>query len=409
MASLKYMSHSYTTFTSESVSAGHPDKLCDQISDAVLDKALSAEPKSRVACETLIKTVGKDKDKRTKVIIAGETKPACDIDYDTLARAIFTQAGYGDPRLGIDFDALEIVCLMGEQSDDISSGVDKKESEDQGAGDQGMMFGYACRETDSYMPAPIDFAHRLMRCQNEVREAGELPLGPDAKAQVTVRYDKGQPKHIDTVVLSTQHTHDATLDELKPEVKKHIIEATLPAHLLTDETRYLINPAGRFEIGGPEGDCGLTGRKIIVDSYGGYVRHGGGAFSGKDPSKVDRSGAYAARYIAKNIVAAHIAERCEVQVSYAIGDAEPVSIEVDTFGTSDKSNEEIKNIVLNSKCFDVRPAGIIKMLDLERPIYLPTATYGHFGRDDYRSEARLFPWERCDKVEDILKSQEESK
>ena len=391
-------------FTSESVSEGHPDKICDQLSDAVLDAVLAVNPKARVACETLIKTVGTNADQRTHIIIAGEIG-GYDIrrlDYETLTHKVIRDSGYGNSNFGLNRDALKIHYWVDKQSGDINQGVDREKQEEQGAGDQGLMFGYACGESDILgknilMPVPIELAHRLMRRHAEVRKSGEVKwLGPDAKSQVTLEYCDGKPHRIDTVVLSSQHTADIQLNEIHEYVLERIIRPALPAQWLTPATRYLINPTGSFIVGGPESDCGLTGRKIIADTYGGFARHGGGAFSGKDPSKVDRSGAYAARYVAKNIVAAGLADRCEVQLSYAIGKPDPTSIYIDTFGTGTVANEKLIRAV--KEVFEgLTPSNIIKMLGLERPIYLPTATYGHFGRDG-------FPWETCDKKEALTEA-----
>ena len=378
------MSHSYL-FTSESVSEGHPDKISDQISDAVLDAMLEQDPKSRVACETLVKT--------GMVIIAGEATTKAWVDLEKLVRETVLEIGYDSSEMGFDGASCAVLNALGKQSRDIARGVDREDEQSQGAGDQGLMFGYACNETDVLMPAPITYAHRLVRRQAEVRKAGILPwLRPDAKSQVTFVYEDDKPVGIDAVVLSTQHHADVSLKDLRDGVREEIIKPILPAEWISNKTQYHINPTGRFEIGGPMGDCGLTGRKIIVDTYGGSARHGGGAFSGKDPSKVDRSAAYACRYVAKNIVAAGLADRCEIQVAYAIGVAEPTSISVQTFGTGTVSEEELT--VLIRENFDLRPYGILKMLDLIRPIYKPTAAYGHFGREDID-----FSWERTDKAD----------
>ena len=375
-------------FTSESVSEGHPDKICDQISDAVLDAHLDRDEKCRVACEALIKD--------ETVVLAGEINSSFEVDddyYVSLVRDNLRRIGYDDPALGCCADACSVCVLLGKQSCDIARGVDRK-SGAQGAGDQGMMFGYAVDETDSLMPAPIDYAHRLVKQHAELRKNKAVPwLRPDAKSQVTLRYEHGRPVAIGTVVFSTQHDKDVCTSEIRDFVRDAIIEQVLPGEWFDDKTECLINPTGRFVKGGPAGDCGLTGRKIIVDTYGGMARHGGGAFSGKDPSKVDRSAAYAARYIAKNIVAAELASKCEIQLSYAIGCAEPVSVHIDTFGTGrGMSDADLEKRI--PKHFDLTPRGIITMLDLLRPIYLATAAYGHFGRDG-------FPWERCDKVEEL--------
>ncbi|HEX7060945.1 MAG TPA: methionine adenosyltransferase [Woeseiaceae bacterium] len=375
------MSHSYL-FTSESVSEGHPDKIADQISDAVLDAILAQDRKARVACETLVKT--------GMVLVAGEVTTTAWVDIEELVRRTVLDIGYSDSRMGFDGASCAVLNALGKQSPDIALGVDREDPEAQGAGDQGLMFGYATNETDVLMPAPVTYAHRLVRRQAEVRKSGRLAwLRPDAKSQVTFVYENDRPVAIDAVVLSTQHEPDIGLEELREAVRAEIIEPVLPAEWLTRRTRYHINPTGRFEIGGPMGDCGLTGRKIIVDTYGGMARHGGGAFSGKDPSKVDRSAAYACRYVAKNVVAAGLAERCEVQVSYAIGVAKPTSVTVETFGTNKVPEEKI--IAAVNKNFDLRPYGIVKMLDLLKPGYRKTASYGHFGRDE-------FSWEKTDRA-----------
>jgi len=369
-------------FTSESVAEGHPDKMADQISDAVLDAFLEADPTARVACETLVKT--------GMVLLAGEISSSAAVDIESVVRAVVRDIGYTSAELGFDSAACAVLNALGQQSSDIALGVDSTESKEQGAGDQGLMFGYATGETDVLMPAPITYSHRLMRQQAKVRKSGVLPwLGPDAKSQLSFRYRDGRPEGIETVVLSTQHAADVSLDEVREAVIEEIIKPVLPSKWLGKDTRYLINPTGRFVIGGPDGDCGLTGRKIIVDTYGGVARHGGGAFSGKDASKVDRSAAYAARHVAKNLVAAGIAERCEVQLSYAIGVAEPTSVSVQTFGTGRLSEARI--IELIRAHFELRPRGLIEQLDLLRPIYRQTASYGHFGRDDAG-----FTWERTD-------------
>lgn len=371
-------------FTSESVSEGHPDKIADQISDAVLDNLLKQDPKARVACETLIKT--------GMVIVAGEVTTEAYVDLEEIARKVVIDIGYDHSDKGFDGHSCAVLNAIGKQSPDIAMGVDETEDHEQGAGDQGLMFGYASNETDVLMPAPITYSHRLVKRQAEVRKNGILPwLRPDAKSQITFRYQDGKPVGIDAVVLSTQHDDNIEQKALQEAVMEEIIKPVLPAEWLDAKTKYFINPTGRFVIGGPFGDCGLTGRKIIVDTYGGMARHGGGAFSGKDPSKVDRSAAYAARYVAKNIVAAGIADRCELQVSYAIGVAEPTSISVETFGTGKISNERIVELVREH--FELRPKGLIKMLDLIRPIYFPTAAYGHFGREEPE-----FTWERTDKA-----------
>ena len=381
-------------FTSESVSEGHPDKMCDQISDAILDAVLRDDLNGRVACETLTKT--------GLVMVAGEITTSTDLDVEGVVRKTVTDIGYDNSDVGFDGNTCAVINELGEQSPDIAQGVDRTRPEDQGAGDQGLMFGYASDETDAFMPAPIVYAHRLVERQASVRRSGVLETGgcswlrPDAKSQVTFRYEDGRPAAVEAVVLSTQHAEleelGISLDDLREAVMEHIIEPVLPAKWLSAETRYHINPTGRFVTGGPMGDCGLTGRKIIVDTYGGMARHGGGAFSGKDPSKVDRSAAYAARYVAKNVVAAGLASRCEIQVSYAIGVAEPTSISVETFGTHTVDEARIEGLVREK--FDLTPYGIQRMLDLLRPIYLKTAAYGHFGREDPD-----FTWERTDRAE----------
>jgi len=378
------------SFTSESVSEGHPDKVSDQISDAVLDAIIKQDPTARVAAETLVST--------GLVLLAGEITTDAAIDYARVARETIRQIGYTDPTMLFDADGCSVHVCYGQQSPDIKRGVDHASDDylNQGAGDQGLMFGFACNETDTLMPAPIYYAHRLMRQQSEVRKSGRLAwLRPDAKSQVTVRYIDGKPVSFDAIVISTQHdpSMNENQDKLKEAVVEEIIKPVLPANMLKD-TRFLVNPTGRFEIGGPHGDCGLTGRKIIVDTYGGMARHGGGAFSGKDPSKVDRSATYAARYVAKNVVAAGLARRCEIQFSYAIGVAEPTSIDIDTFGTG--VVEEGKLVASIRKHFDLRPRGIIAMLNLLRPIYQATAAYGHFGRTDVE-----LPWEQTDKAETL--------
>ncbi|WP_341503015.1 methionine adenosyltransferase [Gallaecimonas sp. GXIMD4217] len=372
-------------FTSESVSEGHPDKIADQISDAVLDAILEQDPRARVACETYVKT--------GMVIVGGEISTSAWVDIEDLARKTVREIGYTSSEMGFDGDSCAVLNAIGKQSPDIAMGVDRADPSEQGAGDQGLMFGYASNETDVLMPAPITYAHRLVKRQAYIRKSHELDwLRPDAKSQVTFVYENGIPVAIDAVVLSTQHNPDIDQETLREAVMEHIIKPVLPAEMLTRDTKYFINPTGQFIIGGPMGDCGLTGRKIIVDTYGGMARHGGGAFSGKDPSKVDRSAAYAARYVAKNIVAAGLADRCEIQVSYAIGVAEPTSISVETFGTGKIEEERIDQLVREH--FDLRPYGLIEMLDLNRPIYKPTAAYGHFGREE-------FPWEKTDKAEEL--------
>ena len=373
-------------FTSESVSEGHPDKVADQISDSVLDAILAVDPKGRVACETLVST--------GLVVISGEITTTAHINYREIAQETVRRIGYNDSEIGFDYKSCAILTAINRQSPDIAQGVNEGQGLDldQGAGDQGLMFGYACNETPSLMPLPIYYAHRLMQRQAEVRKDGRLTwLRPDAKSQLSVRYVDNKPVLIDTVVVSTQHDPDVTHAQISEAVIEEIIRPVLPKELLSDKTRYLVNPTGRFVVGGPHGDCGLTGRKIIVDSYGGTARHGGGAFSGKDPSKVDRSAAYAARYVAKNIVAAGLADRCEVQIAYAIGVAKPVSLMVDTFGTGKIADAKIVDLI--GKHFDLRPKGIIQTLDLLRPIYAKTAAYGHFGREEPE-----FTWENIDKA-----------
>jgi S-adenosylmethionine synthetase len=378
---------SFQTFTSESVSEGHPDKVADQISDAVLDAILAEDPLARVACETLVKT--------GMVIIAGEVTTTAWVDLEEIVRHTVRDIGYDSSEIGFDWASCAVLNAIGKQSPDIAMGVDESTDHEQGAGDQGLMFGYASDETDVLMPAPITYAHRLVRRQAEVRKNGTLPwLRPDAKSQVTFHYENGRPSGIDAVVLSTQHGPELDLKTIREAVMDEIILPVLPAEWLSKDTRFYINPTGRFVIGGPMGDCGLTGRKIIVDTYGGMARHGGGAFSGKDPSKVDRSAAYAARYVAKNIVAAGLAERCELQVSYAIGVAEPTSISINTFGTG--KIDEGRMVQLVREHFDLRPRGLINMLDLLKPMYRATASYGHFGREDYP-----FSWERTNLAETL--------
>lgn len=376
----------YRLFTSESVSEGHPDKIADQISDAVLDALLREDPHARVACETYVKT--------GMVVVGGEITTDAWVDIDELTRGTIKKIGYDSSAMGFDWESCAVLTAVGKQSADIAMGVDEYDNHQQGAGDQGLMFGYACNETDVLMPAPITYSHLLVKRQAELRHNGELSwLRPDAKSQVTFRYDEqGKPVGIEAVVLSTQHSPEIAHSELVEAVREMIIKPVIPEEWISDQTKFHINPTGRFVIGGPLGDCGLTGRKIIVDTYGGMARHGGGCFSGKDPSKVDRSAAYAARYVAKNIVAAELADKCEIQVSYAIGVAEPTSISVDTFGTGKVSDKEICHLV--SEHFDLRPKGLIKMLDLLQPIYQQTAAYGHFGRNDID-----LPWEKTDKAE----------
>ena len=374
-------------FTSESVSEGHPDKVADQISDAILDAILTQDPHARVACETLVNT--------GLVVLSGEITTTAVVDYIGTARNIVKRIGYNSSEIGFDYHTCAVLTAIDKQSPDIAQGVNEGQGLDldQGAGDQGLMFGYACDETSVHMPMPIFYAHRLMERQAELRKDGRLPwLRPDAKSQVTIRYVDGKPDHVETVVLSTQHHPDVSHVTLSEAVIEEIIKPVIPNKMLTKDTRYLVNPTGRFVIGGPMGDCGLTGRKIIVDTYGGAARHGGGAFSGKDPSKVDRSAAYACRYVAKNVVAAGLASKCEVQVAYAIGVSKPVSLMVNTFGTGKIDDEKIVKLI--EKHFDLRPKGIIKTLNLLRPIYSRTAAYGHFGRDEPE-----FTWESTDKVE----------
>ncbi len=372
-------------FTSESVSEGHPDKVADQISDAILDALLSQDKKSRVACETLVKT--------GMVMVAGEITTHASVDFEAIARQTVKEIGYNSSEMGFDWESCAVLLGIGKQSADIAMGVDESADHEQGAGDQGLMFGYASNETDVLMPAPITYAHRLVKRQAQLRKNGTLPwLRPDAKSQVTLRYEGNRPIGIDAVVLSTQHSPEIENKVLREAVMDEIILPTLPAEWIDKDTRFYINPTGRFVIGGPVGDCGLTGRKIIVDTYGGMARHGGGAFSGKDPSKVDRSAAYACRYVAKNVVAAGLADRCEIQVSYAIGVAEPTSIRVETFGTGKIDETRLTQLVREH--FDLRPRGLIEMLDLLRPIYTATAAYGHFGREEPE-----FSWERTDKAE----------
>ena len=385
-------------FTSESVTEGHPDKMCDQISDGVLDAILAQDPNARVACETCTTT--------GMVMVMGEISTNCYVDIPKVVRETVREIGYDRAKYGFDCDTCSVMTTIDEQSADIAMGVDealesrkgeKDEVEAVGAGDQGMMFGFATNETDAYMPLPIHMAHRLSRRLTEVRKDGTLGyLRPDGKTQVTVEYEDEKPKRIDTIVISTQHDEHVTLEQIEKDLKEHVIKAVVPQELLDEKTRYFINPTGRFVVGGPQGDSGLTGRKIIVDTYGGYGRHGGGAFSGKDPTKVDRSAAYAARWVAKNLVAAGLADKLEIQLAYAIGVAKPVSITVDTFGTGKLSDDKIVEIV--EKVFDLRPGAIIRDLDLRRPIYKQTAAYGHFGRTDLN-----LPWEQLNKVEEIKK------
>ncbi|MCR8632355.1 MULTISPECIES: methionine adenosyltransferase [Paenibacillus] len=384
-------------FTSESVTEGHPDKICDQISDSVLDAFLANDPNARVACEVSVAT--------GLVLVIGEISSQSEyVDIQSIARQTIKEIGYTRAKFGFDSETCAVLVSLNEQSADIAQGVDKaleareglmtdEQIEAIGAGDQGMMFGFAVNETPELMPLPISIAHQLSRRLTEVRKNGTLPyLRPDGKTQVTVEYEGDTPVRVDTIVVSTQHSEDVTLEQIQADIKEHVIKPIVPEKFLGEDTKYFINPTGRFVIGGPQGDAGLTGRKIIVDTYGGYARHGGGAFSGKDPTKVDRSGAYAARYVAKNIVAAGLADKCEVQLAYAIGVAQPVSVAVDTFGTGKVSEEKLVEVV--RKHFDLRPAGIIKALDLRKPIYRQTAAYGHFGRTDVD-----LPWERTDKAE----------
>ncbi|TFH84905.1 methionine adenosyltransferase [Billgrantia azerbaijanica] len=394
----------YSLFTSESVSEGHPDKIADQISDAVLDAIIARDKHARVACETLVKT--------GVAIVAGEISTTAWVDLEALVREVITRIGYTSSDVGFDGETCGVLNLIGKQSVDIAQGVDRQKPEDQGAGDQGLMFGYATNETDSFMPAPVHYAHRLVERQAELRKHGLLPwLRPDAKSQITFRYDAaGQPCAVEAVVLSTQHDPDIDQEELRRMVRREIIEEVLPEAWLSASTRYHINPTGKFVIGGPVGDCGLTGRKIIVDTYGGMARHGGGAFSGKDPSKVDRSAAYAGRYVAKNIVAAGLADKCEIQVSYAIGVAEPTSVSINTFGTG--KVDDAKIIELVREHFDLRPYAITRMLDLLHPMYQLTAAYGHFGREPFETSYTwkddqgqehiesftAFPWEKTDRA-----------
>ena len=379
----------YKLFTSESVSEGHPDKMADQISDAVLDAILSDDPSSRVAVETMVKT--------GMAIIAGEVRTNTYVDLEDVVRKVIIDIGYDNSDVGFDGNNCAVLNAIGKQSGDIAMGVDASASKDIGAGDQGLMFGYASNETDAFMPAPIHYSHLLVKQQAKVRKNGLLPwLRPDAKSQITFKYESEKPVSIDAIVLSTQHSPDISLPELQEAVKQEIILPVIPEKWIHNETKFHINPTGQFIIGGPVGDCGLTGRKIIVDTYGGMARHGGGAFSGKDPTKVDRSAAYAGRYVAKNIVASGLADKCEIQISYAIGVSEPTSISIDTYNTGKLEDHKIAAIV--SENFDLRPRGLIEMLDLNRPIYQKTAAYGHFGRDDLD-----VPWEKIDKSEDLKK------
>ncbi|MDR3586367.1 MAG: methionine adenosyltransferase [Desulfosporosinus sp.] len=387
-------------FTSESVTEGHPDKICDQISDAILDAIYALDPNARVACETTVTT--------GLVLVSGEITTTCYVDIPHVVRETIRQVGYTRAKYGFDADTCAVLTSIGELSADIALGVNRaleaktgemtdSDIEAIGAGDQGMMFGYATNESESYMPTPIDLAHRLARKLSEMRKSDFLSyLRPDGKTQVTVEYEDNKPVRVDTVVISTQHHPDVTQDQIRRDLLQYVVYPTIPRELLDEDTKYFINPTGRFVIGGPQGDCGLTGRKIIVDTYGGMARHGGGAFSGKDPTKVDRSAAYAARYVAKNIVAAGLADRCEIQIAYAIGVARPVSVSIETFGTGKIADDKIVDFILQT--FDLRPAGIIRALDLRRPIYRQTAAYGHFGRTDLD-----LPWERTDKVEVLRK------
>ena len=374
----------FNSFTSESVSEGHPDKIADQISDAVLDAIVAQDPNARVACETFVKT--------GMVLVGGEITTHAWVDIDEIARGVIKEIGYNSSEIGFDWESCSVITAIGKQSPDIALGVDARENHEQGAGDQGLMFGYATNETDVLMPAAILYSHRLVKKLSELRKSKKLEwLRPDAKSQVTIRYENYVPVGIDSVVISTQHSPDISSQKIHEAVMEEVIKPVLPAQWLDKQTNYFINPTGRFVVGGPLGDTGLTGRKIIVDTYGGMARHGGGCFSGKDPSKVDRSASYAARYVAKNIVAAGLADRCEIQLSYAIGVAEPVSIGIETFGTGKIANQKLLSLIREH--FDLRPRGLITMLDLLRPIYFPTAAYGHFGREETN-----FTWEKTDKV-----------
>lgn len=376
-------------FTSESVSEGHPDKLCDAVSDAILDAAIAEDPNTRIGCETIAKT--------GMILLAGELSTQTTLDFEDIVRKTVVEIGYDSSEMGFDGNTCAVINALGQQSPDIAMGVDRQADEDQGAGDQGLMFGYATNETENYMPAPISYAHRLVKQQADVRRSGKLPwLRPDAKSQLTFHYEDGKPVSVDAIVLSTQHSPEISQKDLQEAVMEEIIKPVVPEQWIKPDTRIHINPTGNFVIGGPVGDAGLTGRKIIVDTYGGMARHGGGAFSGKDPSKVDRSAAYAGRYVAKNIVAAGLADRCEIQISYAIGVAEPTSISIETFGTNHVDNGMIVDLVREH--FDLRPWGIVTSLDLLRPIYLKTSAYGHFGREEPE-----FTWENTDKAEILSK------
>ncbi|XOZ35082.1 methionine adenosyltransferase [Halomonadaceae bacterium KBTZ08] len=387
----------YSLFTSESVTSGHPDKLSDAVSDAILDRILQDDPYARVACETVVKT--------GMCLIAGEITTNTNIDFEEVARKTITDIGYNDSDVGFDGNTCAFINVVGKQSVDIAQGVDRSKPEDQGAGDQGLMFGYACNETDVLMPAPICYAHRLCERQSELLQDNKLSwLRPDAKSQVSCRYEDGKVSGIDAVVLSTQHSPDVSLEQLREAVMEEIVKDVIPSNLIHNDTKFHINPTGNFEIGGPVGDAGLTGRKIIVDTYGGMARHGGGAFSGKDPSKVDRSAAYAGRYVAKNVVAAGLADKCEIQISYAIGVAEPTSISINTFGTGKLDDRKIEQLV--RKTFDLRPYALTKQLDLLHPMYRHTAGYGHFGREPFQETVNgdtftAFPWEKTDKAEEL--------
>ncbi|PAU77843.1 methionine adenosyltransferase [Halovibrio salipaludis] len=387
----------YSLFTSESVTAGHPDKLSDAVSDAILDRILQDDPYARVACETVVKT--------GMCLIAGEITTNTNVEFEEVARKAITDIGYNHSDVGFDGNTCAFINVVGKQSVDIAQGVDRSKPEDQGAGDQGLMFGYACNETDVLMPAPICYAHRMCEKQAELLQSNKLGwLRPDAKSQVSCRYEDGKVTGIDAVVLSTQHSPDVSLEQLREAVMEEIVKDVIPSELIHNDTKFHINPTGNFEIGGPVGDAGLTGRKIIVDTYGGMARHGGGAFSGKDPSKVDRSAAYAGRYVAKNVVAAGLADKCEIQISYAIGVAEPTSISINTFGTGKMDDRKIEQLV--RKTFDLRPYALTKQLDLLHPMYRDTAAYGHFGRKPEQKTVNgqtftTFPWEKTDKAEEL--------